>query len=324
MPRIGLALSGGSIRGAAHVGALKCLHDHGIKPDVVAGTSAGSVVAGLYASGLSPEDLVRVACELTPSKIFDIFSPIVVMAIFAKAVGEAMCGHARLLKWAPSGIMKGQKLEAFLRTKGIASSFEKMRLPCIVTAVEIDTGRKVLFTDRATAEKLNLRYKLRRSRTIAVCDVQPAEAIRASCAIPGLFVPKRINGMQLVDGGIKDNLPLEPIDLLGCDVLIGIDLGYSGERREGIDNIAEVVSQSIDIMAQQSVCLSAEMLRNRYRERLIRVLPRIYDVGLFDTGRIEECIDRGYQAMRKALPALLRITRAARRACFVGSVILEA
>lgn len=297
------------MRAAAHVGALKYLHDYRIRPWAVSGTSAGSVVAGLYASGLGPESLEDVARSLTVGKVFDPYSPLAILSGLAKVVNDAMGGPKFLLKQAPSGIIRGQRLEAFLRAQGIANTFEQMHMPCIVTAAELDTGRKVLFADKDTALRLSRRYRLRRNRTAVVSGVAPAEAIGASCAIPGVFAPKRINGMQLVDGGIKDNLPLEPLDLLGCEILIGVDLGYSGERREDIDNIAEVVVQSIDIMAQQSVHLSVEMLKSRYRDKLVRVTPRIYDIGLFDTSRIEECISRGYHEMKKCIAQLHRIMR---------------
>lgn len=310
MLRIGLALGGGSMRAAAHVGALKCLHDYGIRPSAIAGTSAGSVVAGLYASGVSPNDLEEITLNLTPRKVFDAFPPLVILASLAKVLNEAVGGPACLLKRVPSGIIKGRRLAVFLQAEGIARAFEKMRIPCVVTAAEVDTGRKVLFTDRPTKLLLARRYRLRRSRTVVMCGIAPTDAITASCAIPGVFAPQRINGMQLVDGGIKDNLPLEPLDLLGCDILIGVDLGYAGERRQGVDNIAEIVVQSIEIMAQQSVHLSVEMLRSRYRDRLVRVMPKTYDIGLFDTSRIAECINRGYQAMRKCMVPLSRMIKA--------------
>lgn len=304
--RIGLALSGGSVRGAAHIGVLKCLHENGIYPSVVSGASAGSIVAGLYASGLSPADLERVALSLKPSQIVDIHSPLAIIASMARVLAEAVGSGASLFKRAPCGVIKGTKLEQFLRKAGMARSFDDMALPCVVVATQLDNGRQVVFTDRRTAEVLTRRYKLRRRRTVVETGVEPAAAIAASCSIPGVFTPRWIGGMQLVDGGVRDNLPLEALDLLRCDSIIGVNLGYSGERREGIDNIAEVVSQSVDIMAAQSVGLICESLALKYRTRFVRVEPKIYDVGLFEIGRIRECIDRGYSATHSRLSAVRR------------------
>lgn len=310
MLRVGVALSGGSLRGAAHVGALKCLHDHAVRPFAVSGTSAGSIVAGLYASGVSLAHLEKTASSLRASSVFDLCPPVALVGAIAKALNEAIGGPRSLLGWAPNGVVRGQRLEAFLRKAGMSGSFEKMRIPCIVTSTEVDTARKVLFTDEATAAVLRRRYRMRLSRTAVITGVPPVAAVRASCAIPGVYIPKVINGMQLIDGGVKDYLPLEPLDLLGCDILIGVDLGYAGDRREGIDNIAEVVSQSLDIMGAHSVDLSVELLRSRYRNRVIRVMPRIYDVGLFDTKKIPDCISRGYATMKKCMAPLLRLIRA--------------
>ncbi len=305
---MGLALSGGSVRGAAHVGVLKCLHENDIFPSVVSGASAGSIVAGLYASGLTPADLERVALSLKASQIVDIHSPLAIFASMARVLAEAVGASTSVLKRAPCGIIRGTKLEQFLRQSGMARSFEDMVLPCVVAATQLDNGRQVIFTDRRTAEVLKRRYRLRRSRTVVEMDVEPAAAVAASCSIPGVFTPRWIGGMQLVDGGVKDNLPLEPLDMLRCDSIIGVNLGYSGERREGVDNIAEVVSQSVDIMAAQSVGLICESLALKYRNRFVRVEPKIYDVGLFEIGRIRECIDRGYSAMHNRLSAVRRAT----------------
>jgi NTE family protein len=265
-------------------------------------------VAGLYASGLTPADLERVAISLKASQIVDIHSPLVIAASMARVLAETVGVSTSLLKHVPCGVIKGMKLERFLRKSGMARSFDDMRLPCIVVTTQLDNGRQVIFTDRKTAEVLKRRYKLRRSRTAVETNVDPAEAIAASCAIPGIFTPKWIRGMQLVDGGVRDNLPLEPLDMLRCDSIIGVNLGYSGERREGVDNIAEVVSQSVDIMAAQSVNLVAEAMARKYRNRFVRVEPKIYDVGLFEIGRIRECIDKGYLAMHKRLSAARRAT----------------
>jgi NTE family protein len=318
--RIGLALSGGSVRGAAHIGVLKCLHESYIYPGIVSGASAGSIVAGLYASGLGPSDLERVAASLKASQIVDIHSPLVIAASMARILVEAVGVRTSLLKHAPCGIIKGTKLEQFLRKSGMARSFDQMRLPCVVVATQLDNGRQVVFTDRKTAEVLRRRYRLRRRRTVVETDVEPAVAITASCSIPGIFTPRWIRRMQLVDGGVRDNLPLECLDMLRCNSIIGVNLGYSGERREGVDNIAEVVSQSVDIMAAQSVDLVAEAMARKYRNRFVRVEPKIYDVGLFEIGRIKECIDRGYSAMRKCLPAMRRATlQALRQDTLIGS-----
>ena len=118
--RVGLALGGGAAKGFAHIGVIKMLEAHGIKADVVTGTSAGSVVGSLYASGMGPYELQTRAFSLDESQIRDI----------------------RILS---GGLIKGQKLQDFVNQLLHNRSFEKLAKPFAAVATELDTGRRVVF-----------------------------------------------------------------------------------------------------------------------------------------------------------------------------------
>jgi NTE family protein len=119
-PRIGLALGGGAARGFAHIGVLQVLEEQGIKPDIVVGTSAGSVVATLYAAGLSPTELGTMAMSLDESSITDWVFP-----------GRSL--------------LKGEALAKFVRARTGGKSIEAMRLPLGIVATDLHSGQPILF-----------------------------------------------------------------------------------------------------------------------------------------------------------------------------------
>ncbi|TAK99903.1 MAG: patatin-like phospholipase family protein [Aquabacterium sp.] len=119
-PRIGLALGGGAARGFAHIGVLQVLEEQGIKPDLVVGTSAGSVVAALYASGKTPAELTTMAMTLDESTITDWVFP----------------GRS---------ILKGEALAKFVRNLTAGKQIENMRLPLGIVAADLQSGQPILF-----------------------------------------------------------------------------------------------------------------------------------------------------------------------------------
>nr|WP_290868258.1 patatin-like phospholipase family protein [Aquabacterium sp.] len=119
-PRIGLALGGGAARGFAHIGVLQVLEEQGIKPDLIVGTSAGSVVATLYAAGKSPAEMGTLAMSLDESSITDWVFP-----------GRSL--------------LKGEALAKFVRGHSNGKSIEGMRLPLGIVATDLNSGQPILF-----------------------------------------------------------------------------------------------------------------------------------------------------------------------------------
>lgn len=119
-PRLGLALGGGAARGFAHIGVLQVLEEQGLKPDLIVGTSAGSVVATLYAAGKSPTELGTMAMTLDESSITDWIFP-----------GRSL--------------LKGEALAKFVRTATAGKQIEGMRLPLGIVATDLGSGQPILF-----------------------------------------------------------------------------------------------------------------------------------------------------------------------------------
>ena len=173
---VGLALSGGAVRGAAHLGVLEVLEREGIRPDFVAGTSAGSVVGAVYCAGMPIEQVETLALDLQWRKIGQITRP-------------------RL------GFFDSQRMEDYLIEIIGDLTFEELKTPLSTVAVDILSGEVVV---------------MREGRVVT--------AVRASCALPGIFTPVEWHDRLLVDGGLLNNLPVSVVRSMGADYVIAVDL----------------------------------------------------------------------------------------------------
>jgi NTE family protein len=280
---LGLVFSGGGIRGSAHIGVLKALNEASIKPQFISGTSAGSIVAGLYAYGYSPDEISMIAQKIS-KKYYDVDYP----GIFSSLLNLIFSGEPMI-----SGLVRGDYLEIlFYRlTKGIIR--KDVKIPLAITAVDINNTNVVIFTSLPGGVLCRNDSKFNEYKFIY--DVALYEAIRASIAIPGIFKPKIIKRMRLVDGGIRANLPVEIVRMMGARKVIAVNLGYSGFPVPQVDNIVEISLQSIDLMIYQ-------ITRPSIQSADIIISPNINYVKHNDTGRIEEIVKSGYMAAKEAMP----------------------
>ena len=161
-PRIGLALGGGAARGFAHVGVIQVLEEAGLKPDLVVGTSAGSLVAALYASGRNGAQLQQVAQDMEEAAFTDWTLP-----IFSR------------------GMLRGEALGRYVNSHVGNKLIEAMAIPLGIVATDLNSGQAVLFRSGDTGT-----------------------AVRASSAVPAVFVPVRISGHEYVDGGLAAPVPV--------------------------------------------------------------------------------------------------------------------
>lgn len=278
---LGLVLSGGGVRGSAHIGVLKALHEAGIKPGMISGTSAGSIVAGLYAYGYTPEE-IRIIAKRISQKYYDVDYS----GILCSLVNLFFQGNVTI-----SGLIKGDYLEGWFHRLTKGSKLSAAKIPVAITAVDINNTNIVIFTS-APARSL-----LYRDDTIYLTDVTFAEAIRASIAIPGVFKPKIINKMRLVDGGIRANLPVEVIRKMGAQKVVAVNLGYSGYPVPGVDDILEISLQAIDLMVYQITRPSLESAD-------IVIAPCINNVHYNELNKIDYIIECGYRATCQIMPQI--------------------
>lgn len=302
-PSVGLALGGGFLRGVAHVGVLKVLVEEGIPIHAVAGSSAGSLVAALFAAGLTPAQMKEKALALKPSDLFDGTGAVLRLLLLA---GKKIAGMLNIPFpfREPMGLMKGKRLERTVeRLVGKQLKFYELKNTCLViNAVDVTNGAMVLFMPG----KYEMRHVAKTTTIIPPEDmvvmhnVPVAAAVRASSSVPGLYDPKLIGGRLLVDGGVRDNIPAEILKKLGLDVVLAVDVGYDGQSSYKVNSIIQVLSQSLDILGSESILMKLE----RYADVVIR--PEIRNMSAWDFDRVEYCIKQGEIKAREMLPEIRR------------------
>jgi NTE family protein len=290
-PRIGLVLSGGGARGAAHVGVLKVLEELRVPISAVAGTSMGALVGGVYASGLGPAEMEARLGALDWDDLLldeppredwpirrkerDLETPL----NMSLGVGK---GGLRL----PGGALAGQKVDVFFtELAGSAADvprFDDLPIPFRAVATNLENG------------------------AIQVLDTGPLpRAMRASMSVPGVFSPVEIDGKLLVDGGLVRNMPVDVARQMGVDVVIAVDLGTSYLPRERLDSVVGVMVQMLQIFVAQNLDHSRDELRPG-TDVLIKV--DLGDVGSLDFKRSAEAIQAGERAARAMAEPLERLS----------------
>jgi len=248
--KIGLALGGGAARGFAHVGVIQVLEEAGIKPQYVVGTSAGSLVAAIYASGKTGAQLQQTALGMEEVAITDWMLP-----IFGK------------------GMFRGEALGRYVNQLVGGRLIENMAIPLGIVATDLNSGRAVLFRSGDTGT-----------------------AVRASSAVPAVFVPVKISGHEYVDGGLVSPVPVHFARQMGADVVIAVDISSPPEGNPASDTL-QILLQTFSIMGKSI---------NQYelKEADVVVRPSLVGLKSADFSARQRAIDSGRAAMLAALPAL--------------------
>jgi NTE family protein len=284
----GIALSGGGARGAAHVGVMCALEEAGLLPTSIAGTSAGSIVAGLYALGMMPHEMREKAKEL--ARVGAGLVDPDYMGMYQSTL-EVFRGKPITF----SGFLKGDKLEKYLDTLTEGKNIKTLRMRTIFTAVDLYSRQTIAFVNTMDGVRP---YK----NTLWKTNVKMSEAIHASCAVPAYFQPKMMGGMCLVDGGVTDVVPVDLLISAGEPNVLAVDVSENYPLT-GNPGIIDVCSHSLSIL----MSLLSEYRASGERLMLTPRLPETAHVLSF--GEIEACMDAGYQAAKDAMPQIKRLFR---------------
>ena len=276
---VGLALSGGALRGTAHIGALKALEEAHIPVKYLSGSSAGSFVAGVYACGVPVHILEAEALRLNDSLLdFNANGA-------AKAVLSCFGGRKAGFK----GLVKGDAVQKLaLRLTG-GKKICEATLGLAISAVDLYSGKTIFFS--------NADIKPKGKDYLVLSDCMVADAIAASSSIPAVFVPRQFQGYCLVDGGVTEYVPTKVLRDMGAKYVIAVDLGRETETRQTADDVLEISARSFGIMNRRLADFS-----DKYAD--IVIAPFVADIGMFEFKRINECIQRGYQATKMLIPAI--------------------
>ncbi|CQR74517.1 NTE family protein RssA [Sporomusa ovata DSM 2662] len=280
-PKVGVALSGGGLKGTSHIGVLKAFADYNIPIDYISGTSAGAIVATMYACGYSPQQMQSIIQSINIPDLIDL--KVTTSDLFKHGFKWMLSGKFRFWSVLPTGLLKGEKIEAILRKLWQQRTVRDTKLPVAITAVDLNSADTVFFTSPlpCTRSILNARYY----HNALLC-----EAVRASISIPGVFFPKKYRGMTLVDGAVKNNLPTDILNHMGAEKIIAVDLGYTGQPNYEIDSVGEILMQCIEIMGREVTLMKSE----QYADIIIR--PQVAELNHKDFKQTNEFVKRGYQA----------------------------
>jgi NTE family protein len=285
-PRIGLVLSGGGARGAAHIGVLKVLEEYHVPIDAIAGTSMGAVVGGLYASGLNAADVERVMQSVDWQDAFRDRPPRSDLNFRRKLEDQNFLVKFPLgLKGKkfrlPRGLVQGQKLTQTLRalTLPVAQiqSFDDLAIPFRAIATDIVTG------DRVVLDHGDL-----------------TTAMRASLSAPGVFAPVDADGRMLVDGGLSSNLPVDVARAMGVDILIVVDCGFPLLERAKLDSVATVSNQMLAILIRHNTTEQRKLLTSKD----VVIDPALGDFSSLDFGEHDKAMRIGEEAARGQIQRL--------------------
>jgi NTE family protein len=285
-PAVGLVLSGGGARGAAHVGVIKVLEELKIPVDFVAGTSMGAIIGGLYATGMSAEELENLIGTLDWQKLLTDRPPRADRSFRRKSddIGFLVDFDLGVKKSGlifPEGFIQGQNFELALKRLSLPvisiDDFDKLPIPFRAVATDIVSGEAVI-----------------------IDSGDLASAMRASMSAPGIFKPVRRDGRILVDGGIANNLPIQVVRGMGADILIVVDVGFPLLPEEQLGSAIAVTKQMLTILINSR---AQEQIASLTSDDIL-ISPDLGEFGSQDFKRLPEAQVLG-EAKARELSSLL-------------------
>jgi NTE family protein len=287
-PRIGLVLGGGGARGGAHVGVLKVLEELRIPVDYVAGTSMGSIVGGLYASGMNSQEIERAMRAMDWTDLFQDYPSRADRSFRRKSddynyAFKAKPGFKDGKVVIPPAYIRGQKFDLVLNRLTLpvveVQDFDRLPIPYRAVATDVETGKPVVLAKGSLGK-----------------------SIRASMAVPAAFDPVEIDGRLLVDGGIANNVPVNVARDMGADVLIVVDVGSGLTGRQGISSALDITGQ----LANYLFTLNSEPQLKTLGPQDVLIAPPLGDIGGGSFERVTETFPIGEAAARAAINVLQR------------------
>ncbi len=277
--KIGLSLSGGGVKGAAHIGVLKALEEEKIGINYISGTSSGSIVAALYAIGYRPNEILEIfkvnAKKIKYYDLRNILKLIFGILIERKIIIEGLSNGTAIEK-----LMKEKCME-----KGIMN-IKNTQIPLLIPAVNVCNGGVTFFSSKLTRGSFfdEIEY---------VNNVNIPSAVRASCSYPGVFVPKNINGIKYIDGGVRENIPWKGLKEIGANTVLSV-IFEKQIREKSKMNVIDIIESSLNIMGHELA--NYELVGEN---KILRIKTK--DVGLLETKKIDELYKMGYMETKKQI-----------------------
>ena len=263
-----LVLSGGGLKGLAHIGVFRALEERGLVPSLVVGSSIGSLIGAAWAAGATPD---RMEARALLVKRRDVFQ-----------VARVDVALRRLL--APA-LYRREPLDALVSSLVGDISFRDLKRRLLVNTTDLHTGMQVMWG------------------LPGLLDARVADAVTASCALPGIFPPREIGGRAYVDGAVIENLPVRLAASLGSGPIIAVNVAATNIRREAheTEGFAATYIRGLEIVMQTQI---EGQLRDWKGPPLVLVQPPVEHISMFAFDKTPELIEAGYRATTQTLDQL--------------------
>ena len=275
--KLGIALSGGGIRGIAHAGVLKALEDNGIKVDIIGGTSSGSMIAMLYASGYSPYHIYR---------LFKKYSKDIAKVNTKPIIKSYMLNKRITLKGLNTGNNVEDLFNQVINKQGIYK-MKDIKMPVVIPTVDLMSCKEYVFTNNPPENKEKY-----------ITDIEVGKAIRASSSFTAVFSPCEYKEHAFIDGGALDNIPIKEVKKQGADIVIGVK--FNSDEITKDSNIMDMTMKTIDIMGEkisEDNIKQANYFLNVYTDK----------TGLLDVEKLDSCYKYGYNAVIENLDEIKEV-----------------
>src|SRR5690554_2916187 len=273
--KIGISFAGGGLKAFSQIGVLKYLEEQKLFGVGFSGTSMGSLVAAFSACGLKANEIEECMLEIETFVIKEKLLKITNTQFFP------------LLKSDASGLISPKKFVDILTKqldKCSSKTFYDLKYPLIVNAVDLNSGKTVLFTNIKNQIKDNKNY-------IIIDDATLVEALQASCSFPMVFETMIYNDLQLVDGGVSMNAPVVPLKQAGFDPVFSITMGIKSDYQT-TKKIIDITSRVVEIIINEADAKSIA-----FADLNINVFDK--NIGMFSFGKGKEAIDLGYRVAKE-------------------------
>lgn len=283
----GLCLAGGGIKAAAHIGALKALEEEGIQFDCVSGASSGSIVATMYALGYTSDEMWGMFKNYAKKiKYFE-----------WKNILKLIWGLLFKRKIVIDGLNSGKVIEKIIKeicSKNQIENINEIKMPLMISMVGLQNGTVYI------ASSKEVRGKLLLDNTKYITDIPIATAVRASCSFPVVFSPCTYDGIQLIDGGTRENLPWRPLKQIGVDEVIGIAFDTIYCHKDCCQDIIEVATRAMELQGRELAVYEEQGIHH-----LINI--NLKKVSLLDSSKAEELYKIGYEQAKKQVKQLKNV-----------------
>lgn len=268
--RVTAVLSGGGVKAAAHLGAVRALRELGLQPTRFVGTSMGAVMAACLAGGLTPSEVLERARGIRRRDVARLSAAALVQGLFAPA------------------LLHDEPLRRTIASLVGLERFDQLALPLTVTAADLDTGEEIRFGEGGE-------------------DAPLLDALYASCALPLWYPPAEVNGRRLADGGLRGPLPLTAAAGFEADLVVAVDAGPGFDALPSTGRMAppaflKAHLDALGVMMAFATTLELDLWRlSLARPRLVYIRPEVERGATFSVGQFAGYETRGYDATRAVM-----------------------